>query len=129
MYRQAELYQIGGLLTGMFSTMHILNIYTSFHPRANCISLVNRTLPYIISGRSLCHLTLLHKVEIYAGITILNVILNICRVAFLFVILIRASCALHNAILASILGFPIRFFDLNPIGKQLKSFAYICDHI
>lgn len=108
----------------MFSTKHIFNIKISFHPRANCVSLGNSTFPDI-NDRSLCHFTLLQKLEIYAGITILNVILNIFRVAFMFLVLIRASCALHNATVASVLGFPMRFFDINPIGMQFKSFAYV----
>ncbi|KAL5503399.1 hypothetical protein EMCRGX_G010341 [Ephydatia muelleri] len=86
---------------------------------ANCFSLVNSTLP-AINGGGTCHFTFAQKLEIYAGIIMMNAILNICRVASMFVILIRASCALHNAILASILDFPIRFFDSNPIGRILN---------
>eukprot|EP00731_Ephydatia_muelleri_P021951 Em0014g542a len=70
-----------------------------------------------------CILTTAQRLEIYGGIMLINVILNLGRAASVYFILVKASHALHNKTLASILGFPIRFFDTNPIGKILNYFS------
>eukprot|EP00731_Ephydatia_muelleri_P021891 Em0014g482a len=86
---------------------------------ANCYKNLNATL--II--RDLCILTTAQRLEIYGGIMLINVILNLGRAASVYFVLVKASHALHNKTLASILGFPIRFFDTNPIGRILNYFS------
>ena len=81
--------------------------------------MLNDTFPKITDQGS-CHLSRTQRLEIYAGITIINVIINLGRVAFVYAILIEASRVLHNEVLASVLAFPIRFFDINPIGNIIS---------
>ncbi|KAL5474531.1 hypothetical protein EMCRGX_G026489 [Ephydatia muelleri] len=88
----------------------------------DCFTLVNDTFPRL-NDQDSCHLTRPQRLEIYAGIVIINIILNLGRVASIYVILVKASHALHSKTLASILGFPIRFFDTNPIGRILNYFS------
>lgn len=108
------------MLTGTCRAIQNTIYKKTIYPlRADCYSLVNDTFPKINDQRS-CLLTRTERLDIYAGITIANVILNMGRVAFMYVILIKASNALHNGMLASVLGLPIRFFDINPIGMNFK---------
>ena len=92
--------------------------------RANCYKNLNATL--II--RDLCILTTAQRLEIYGGIMLINVILNLGRAASVYFVLVKASHALHNKTLASILGFPIRFFDTNPIGRNCHSTSTMYIH-
>ena len=81
-----------------------------------------------LNTRDSCILTTAQRLEIHAGIVLINVILNLGRAASVYLILVKASHALHNKALASILGFPIRFFDTNPIGRHCYSTNSMCIH-
>eukprot|EP00731_Ephydatia_muelleri_P021947 Em0014g538a len=88
----------------------------------NCFKNVNY-MNATLNIHDSCILTTAQRLEIHAGIVLINVILNLGRAASVYVILVKASHALHNKALASILGFPIRFFDTNPIGQVLNYFS------
>ena len=68
---------------------------------------------------STCMLSWNLRLEIYGGLSVLVVILNFGRVAFLFTVLVEATRKLHNKALGSLLRAPIRFFDTNPAGTLI----------
>uniref|UniRef100_A0A672ZR01 Cystic fibrosis transmembrane conductance regulator n=1 Tax=Sphaeramia orbicularis TaxID=375764 RepID=A0A672ZR01_9TELE len=60
---------------------------------------------------------------IYAGLTAATIIFGFMRNLFLFNVLVRCAQALHNRMFNSILRTPVRFFDINPIGRILNRFS------
>uniref|UniRef100_A0A6Q2XJP2 ATP-binding cassette, sub-family C (CFTR/MRP), member 4 n=1 Tax=Esox lucius TaxID=8010 RepID=A0A6Q2XJP2_ESOLU len=61
--------------------------------------------------------------SIYAGLTIATLVFGFTRSLLMFNVLVKASHALHNRMFNSILRTPVRFFDVNPIGRVLNRFS------
>uniref|UniRef100_A0A672ZRQ8 ATP-binding cassette, sub-family C (CFTR/MRP), member 4 n=1 Tax=Sphaeramia orbicularis TaxID=375764 RepID=A0A672ZRQ8_9TELE len=57
------------------------------------------------------------------GLTAATIIFGFMRNLFLFNVLVRCAQALHNRMFNSILRTPVRFFDINPIGRILNRFS------
>ncbi|XP_008276233.1 ATP-binding cassette sub-family C member 4 [Stegastes partitus] len=60
---------------------------------------------------------------IYAGLTAATIIFGFLRNLVLFNVLVRCAQALHNLMFNAILRTPVRFFDINPIGRILNRFS------
>ncbi|KAM9820901.1 ATP-binding cassette sub-family C member 4-like [Neosynchiropus ocellatus] len=61
--------------------------------------------------------------SIYAGLTIAAVVFGFVRSLLIFHGLVRSSQNLHNKMFSSVLRAPVRFFDVNPIGRILNRFS------
>ncbi|XP_029521276.2 ATP-binding cassette sub-family C member 4-like isoform X1 [Oncorhynchus nerka] len=68
-------------------------------------------------------LDLCFYVGIYAGLTLASVIFGFARSLLMFNVLVKAAQSLHNRMFNSILRTPVRFFDVNPIGRILNRFS------
>uniref|UniRef100_A0A669CSF3 Cystic fibrosis transmembrane conductance regulator n=1 Tax=Oreochromis niloticus TaxID=8128 RepID=A0A669CSF3_ORENI len=60
---------------------------------------------------------------IYGGLTAATIIFGFGRNLLLFSVLVRCSQSLHNRMFSAILQTPVRFFDINPIGRVLNRFS------
>ncbi|KAM6893784.1 ATP-binding cassette sub-family C member 4 [Xenentodon cancila] len=60
---------------------------------------------------------------IYGGLTAATIIFGFMRNLILFNLLVRATQSLHNRMFNAILRTPVRFFDINPIGRVLNRFS------
>uniref|UniRef100_A0A8C8H1I1 Multidrug resistance-associated protein 4 n=1 Tax=Oncorhynchus tshawytscha TaxID=74940 RepID=A0A8C8H1I1_ONCTS len=60
---------------------------------------------------------------IYAGLTLASVIFGFVRSLLMFNVLVKAAQSLHNRMFISLLRTPVRFFDINPIGRILNRFS------
>uniref|UniRef100_A0A3Q1C633 ATP-binding cassette, sub-family C (CFTR/MRP), member 4 n=1 Tax=Amphiprion ocellaris TaxID=80972 RepID=A0A3Q1C633_AMPOC len=60
---------------------------------------------------------------IYAGLTGATIIFGFMRNLVLFNVLVRCAQSLHNGMFNTILRTPVRFFDVNPIGRILNRFS------
>ncbi|XP_035600972.2 ATP-binding cassette sub-family C member 4-like [Oncorhynchus keta] len=61
--------------------------------------------------------------SIYAGLTGATLIFGFARSLLMFNVLVKAAQSLHNRMFNSILRTPVRFFDINPIGRVLNRFS------
>ncbi|TRY93755.1 hypothetical protein DNTS_011687, partial [Danionella cerebrum] len=66
---------------------------------------------------------------IYAGLTGATIIFGFARGLIMFNALVRSAEALHNRMFNSILRTPVRFFDINPIGRILNRFSKDIGHL
>ncbi|CAN9498133.1 unnamed protein product [Ophioblennius macclurei] len=60
---------------------------------------------------------------IYGGLTLATIVFGFMRNMLLFNVLVKCSQILHNRMFNSILRAPVRFFDMNPIGRVLNRFS------
>ncbi|KAF3706362.1 Multidrug resistance-associated protein 4 [Channa argus] len=60
---------------------------------------------------------------IYGGLTAATIIFGFFRNIILFNVLVRCAQSLHNRMFNAILRTPVRFFDINPIGRVLNRFS------
>ncbi|XP_063733833.1 ATP-binding cassette sub-family C member 4-like isoform X2 [Eleginops maclovinus] len=60
---------------------------------------------------------------IYAGLTAAAVVFGYIRSLVVFHGLVRSSQTLHNSMFSAVLRTPVRFFDVNPIGRILNRFS------
>uniref|UniRef100_A0A674ESV1 Multidrug resistance-associated protein 4-like n=1 Tax=Salmo trutta TaxID=8032 RepID=A0A674ESV1_SALTR len=58
-----------------------------------------------------------------SGLTLASVIFGFARSLLMFNVLVKAAQSLHNRMFISILRTPVRFFDINPIGRILNRFS------
>uniref|UniRef100_A0A674ELT9 Multidrug resistance-associated protein 4 n=1 Tax=Salmo trutta TaxID=8032 RepID=A0A674ELT9_SALTR len=58
-----------------------------------------------------------------SGLTLASVIFGFARSLVMFNVLVKAAQSLHNRMFNSILRTPVRFFDVNPIGRILNRFS------
>ncbi|XP_060888303.1 ATP-binding cassette sub-family C member 4-like [Labrus mixtus] len=60
---------------------------------------------------------------IYAGLTAAAVAFGYARSLLIFYVLVRSAQTLHNSMFNAIIRTPVRFFDINPIGRILNRFS------
>uniref|UniRef100_A0A8C7TT12 Multidrug resistance-associated protein 4 n=1 Tax=Oncorhynchus mykiss TaxID=8022 RepID=A0A8C7TT12_ONCMY len=72
------------------------------------------------SSASKCNIL---KWEIFSGLTGATLIFGFARSLVMFNVLVKAAQSLHNRMFNSILRTPVRFFDVNPIGRVLNRFS------
>ncbi|XP_047432400.1 ATP-binding cassette sub-family C member 4-like [Mugil cephalus] len=60
---------------------------------------------------------------VYSGLTAAAVVFGYARCLVIFHGLVRATQTLHNNMFISVLRAPVRFFDVNPIGRILNRFS------
>ncbi|KAK1170047.1 multidrug resistance-associated protein 4-like [Acipenser oxyrinchus oxyrinchus] len=60
---------------------------------------------------------------VYAGLTVVTVIFGFLRSLLFFKVLVNSAQTLHNQMFQSIVRTPVRFFDINPIGRILNRFS------
>ncbi|KAK2856772.1 hypothetical protein Q5P01_005507 [Channa striata] len=60
---------------------------------------------------------------VYGGLTAATIIFGFLRNLVLFNVLVRCAQSLHNRMFNAILRTPVRFFDINPIGRVLNRFS------
>uniref|UniRef100_A0A667ZRG2 Cystic fibrosis transmembrane conductance regulator n=1 Tax=Myripristis murdjan TaxID=586833 RepID=A0A667ZRG2_9TELE len=60
---------------------------------------------------------------VFTGLTVATIILGFARNFILFNVLVKCAQTLHNRMFSSILRTPVRFFDVNPIGRILNRFS------
>uniref|UniRef100_A0A671PXA5 Cystic fibrosis transmembrane conductance regulator n=1 Tax=Sinocyclocheilus anshuiensis TaxID=1608454 RepID=A0A671PXA5_9TELE len=66
---------------------------------------------------------------IYAGLTGATIIFGFMRSLFMFNALVSSAETLHSRMFNSILRTPVRFFDINPIGRILNRFSKDIGHL
>uniref|UniRef100_A0AAR2KQA3 Cystic fibrosis transmembrane conductance regulator n=1 Tax=Pygocentrus nattereri TaxID=42514 RepID=A0AAR2KQA3_PYGNA len=66
---------------------------------------------------------------IYSGLTVGTVIFGFMRSLMMFNALVRSAQTLHNRMFNCILRTPVRFFDINPIGRILNRFSKDIGHL
>ncbi|KAL6455854.1 hypothetical protein MHYP_G00357050 [Metynnis hypsauchen] len=66
---------------------------------------------------------------IYSGLTVATVIFGFMRSLMMFNALVRSAQTLHNRMFNCILRTPVRFFDINPIGRILNRFSKDIGHL
>uniref|UniRef100_A0A3B5PXI0 Multidrug resistance-associated protein 4-like n=1 Tax=Xiphophorus maculatus TaxID=8083 RepID=A0A3B5PXI0_XIPMA len=60
---------------------------------------------------------------VYGGLTAATILFGFMRNILLFSVLVKAAQSLHNSMFNAILRAPVRFFDINPIGRVLNRFS------
>uniref|UniRef100_UPI0037E8F146 ATP-binding cassette sub-family C member 4-like n=1 Tax=Semicossyphus pulcher TaxID=241346 RepID=UPI0037E8F146 len=60
---------------------------------------------------------------IYAGLTAAAVVFGYARSLVIFDSLVRSAQTLHNSMFNAVIRTPVRFFDVNPIGRILNRFS------
>ncbi|XP_037617466.1 multidrug resistance-associated protein 4-like isoform X2 [Sebastes umbrosus] len=60
---------------------------------------------------------------IYGGLTAATIVFGFIRNLWLFHVMVRCAQNLHNRMFNCILRTPVRFFDINPIGRVLNRFS------
>ncbi|XP_047432401.1 ATP-binding cassette sub-family C member 4-like [Mugil cephalus] len=60
---------------------------------------------------------------VYGGLTVAVIVFGFIRNMLLFKVLVMCAQCLHNRMFDSILRTPVRFFDINPIGRVLNRFS------
>ncbi|XP_070850344.1 ATP-binding cassette sub-family C member 4-like [Chaetodon trifascialis] len=60
---------------------------------------------------------------IYGGLTLATIVFGFIRTLIMFNVLVRSTQCLHNRMFSAILRTPVRFFDINPIGRVLNRFS------
>ncbi|KAG7227636.1 hypothetical protein INR49_005451 [Caranx melampygus] len=60
---------------------------------------------------------------VYAGLTATSVVFGFLRSLLFFNVLVSSAQTLHNSMFNAILRTPVRFFDINPIGRILNRFS------
>lgn len=60
---------------------------------------------------------------VYGGLTAATILFGFLRNIILFTVLVKSAQALHNSMFTAILRAPVRFFDINPIGRVLNRFS------
>ena len=60
-----------------------------------------------------------HITGIYAGLVGSAMLLSFARAILFFYVCVRAAKKLHNKMFTAVMRVPVRFFDVNPIGKCL----------
>ncbi|KAK7893416.1 hypothetical protein WMY93_022568 [Mugilogobius chulae] len=60
---------------------------------------------------------------IYGGLTAATIFLGFFRNVIMFYVFVKSAQTLHNRMFSSILRTPVRFFDINPIGRILNRFS------
>ncbi|KAM7407376.1 hypothetical protein PAMA_003212 [Pampus argenteus] len=60
---------------------------------------------------------------VYAGLTTTSVVFGFLRSLVFFNVLVRSAQILHNRMFNAILRTPVRFFDVNSIGRILNRFS------
>ncbi|KAI4886639.1 hypothetical protein NFI96_012768 [Prochilodus magdalenae] len=66
---------------------------------------------------------------IYSGLTVATLIFGFMRSLMMFNALVLSAQTLHNRMFNSILRTPVRFFDINPIGRILNRFSKDIGHL
>ncbi|XP_042338353.1 ATP-binding cassette sub-family C member 4-like, partial [Plectropomus leopardus] len=61
--------------------------------------------------------------SIYSGLTAAAVVFGYSRSLVIFHGLVRSAQALHNSMFSAVIRTPVRFFDVNPIGRILNRFS------
>ncbi|XP_061579415.1 ATP-binding cassette sub-family C member 4-like isoform X2 [Cololabis saira] len=60
---------------------------------------------------------------VYAGLTATSVVFGFVRTLVFFNVLVSSAQTLHASMFNAILRTPVRFFDINPIGRILNRFS------
>lgn len=60
---------------------------------------------------------------IYSGLTVATIVFGFLRTTMMFNVLVKSTQVLHNRMFTAILRTPVRFFDINPIGRVLNRFS------
>uniref|UniRef100_A0A674EFY5 Cystic fibrosis transmembrane conductance regulator n=1 Tax=Salmo trutta TaxID=8032 RepID=A0A674EFY5_SALTR len=82
--------------------------------------LVTHQLQYLQSADQIL---VLKEVCSWQGLTGATLIFGFARSLLMFNVLVKAAQSLHNRMFNSILRTPVRFFDINPIGRVLNRFS------
>ncbi|MED6275104.1 hypothetical protein CHARACLAT_023058, partial [Characodon lateralis] len=77
----------------------------------------------IVNGTNVTSLDLGFYLGIYGGLTAATILFGFMRNIILFTVLVKSAQTLHNTMFNAILRAPVRFFDINPIGRVLNRFS------
>nr|XP_046238010.1 ATP-binding cassette sub-family C member 4-like isoform X2 [Scatophagus argus]XP_046238011.1 ATP-binding cassette sub-family C member 4-like isoform X2 [Scatophagus argus]XP_046238012.1 ATP-binding cassette sub-family C member 4-like isoform X2 [Scatophagus argus]XP_046238013.1 ATP-binding cassette sub-family C member 4-like isoform X2 [Scatophagus argus] len=78
---------------------------------------------YINATRSSQEFSLTFNLSIYSGLTAVAVVFGYARSLVIFHGLVRSAQTLHNSMFSAVIRTPVRFFDVNPIGRILNRFS------
>ncbi|KAM9328000.1 ATP-binding cassette sub-family C member 4 isoform 2-T2 [Pholidichthys leucotaenia] len=78
---------------------------------------------FIQSGQNVTTLDTDFYLGIYGGLTAATILFGFIRNFALFTVLVKSAQSLHNSMFSAILKTPVRFFDVNPIGRVLNRFS------
>lgn len=77
----------------------------------------------ITNGTDIQELPIDFYLGIYSGLTAATLVFGFMRSLSMFDALVRSSQTLHDRMFNAILRTPVRFFDINPIGRILNRFS------
>ncbi|KAB5584398.1 hypothetical protein PHYPO_G00107090 [Pangasianodon hypophthalmus] len=97
--------------------LHVLNQNLTF---SNNISL-NQNVTQQLSNE--------FYLGIYSGLTVATLLFGFTRSLMMFNALVCSAQTLHNRMFNCIIRTPVRFFDINPIGRILNRFSKDIGHI
>uniref|UniRef100_A0A8C9WK74 Cystic fibrosis transmembrane conductance regulator n=1 Tax=Scleropages formosus TaxID=113540 RepID=A0A8C9WK74_SCLFO len=82
-------------------------------------------LKYFRAGANILVLLTLILLNLLAqvGLTVATIIFGFLRSLLFFNVLVNSAQTLHNRMFTSILRTPVRFFDINPVGRILNRFS------
>ncbi|XP_015233372.1 PREDICTED: multidrug resistance-associated protein 4-like isoform X1 [Cyprinodon variegatus] len=76
-----------------------------------------------VNGSNVTELDLDFYLGVYGGLTASTILFGFMRNIILFTVLVKSAQSLHNSMFNAILRAPVRFFDINPIGRVLNRFS------
>ncbi|KAM4711152.1 ATP-binding cassette sub-family C member 4-like isoform 2-T2 [Anableps anableps] len=77
----------------------------------------------VANGTNVTKLDLGFYLGVYGGLTATTILFGFMRNMILFTVLVKSAQTLHNSMFNAILRAPVRFFDINPIGRVLNRFS------
>ena len=78
--------------------------------RAGCLNTTNTTF--------ICSSSQEKILLIYGGLTAMAVLLGFARVLLIYYVTVNAARVLHNRMFMAVSRTSVRFFDINPSGKE-----------
>ncbi|XP_076871404.1 ATP-binding cassette sub-family C member 4 isoform X2 [Brachyhypopomus gauderio] len=95
------------------------------------LDVINRNLTFInrTNTSHSVQLPLDFYLGVYSGLTVATIIFGFVRSLLMFNTLVCSAQTLHNRMFSSILRTPVRFFDINPVGRILNRFSKDIGHV
>ncbi|KAI1899161.1 hypothetical protein AGOR_G00058700 [Albula goreensis] len=108
-----------------------LAYWASQQERLDTLNVTQSTVapPHPLGHNETQQLDLRLYLGVYGGLTMATIVFGFTRSLLFFNVLVSSAQALHNRMFQSILRTPVRFFDINPIGRILNRFSKDIGHL
>ena len=109
--------RIGGWLIGKTQTFYDELYMLKFYRATETESCLREEINFTIDTSSAFDLSTHQNIGIYGGIVAFTVIVVTMRAVLCYLVILAASCSIHNKMLTAVLRTPVLFFDTNPVGE------------